>query len=174
MNLSSFSSYRDYSFSLYFVKCRRTLLELNYFEGPYPSSEKPIIKFLFDVEKQNSVYFLSSTIWWLDTLKRIEKIIWANAVKYKKKKKKPRLISDKQPSNNWPRLMNAALVEYKLTYSIPNWMYQKGTRKRVSTDYQLFFYVIQWTSVMGFISLILLWFAFLLSAFISFPEFKWK
>ena len=45
LNLSSFSSYRDYSFSLYFVKCRRTLLELNYLEGPYPSSEKPIISF---------------------------------------------------------------------------------------------------------------------------------
>ena len=37
----------------------------------------------------------------MDTLKRTEKTIWANAVKYKKKKKKSRLInSDKRLSNN--------------------------------------------------------------------------
>ena len=38
--LRSFSLYSDYSFKN-FVKCRRTLLKLN-FKGPYPSSEREI------------------------------------------------------------------------------------------------------------------------------------
>ena len=38
MNLRSFSLYRNYSYPADFVKCRRTLLELNS-KGPYPSAE---------------------------------------------------------------------------------------------------------------------------------------
>ena len=37
-------------------------------------------------EKVDSLEFFSSTIWWLDTLKRIENTAWGNAVDQKKKK----------------------------------------------------------------------------------------
>ena len=40
-------------------------------------------------KKANSVLFFLPTIWWLDALKRIEKIIRENA--FEQKKKKPRL-----------------------------------------------------------------------------------
>ena len=41
VNLRSFSLYSDYSYPLALVKCRRTLLKLN-FKGPNPSSEREI------------------------------------------------------------------------------------------------------------------------------------
>ena len=40
-------------------------------------------------KKANSVLFLLLTIWWMDAVKRIEKIIRENA--FEQKKKKPRL-----------------------------------------------------------------------------------
>ena len=39
-----------------------------------------------EAEKANSVLFLMPTIWWLDALKRIEKIIQENAFEQKKEK----------------------------------------------------------------------------------------
>ena len=75
-----------------------------------------VVFVLYESVKANSVWFFLPTIWWSDTLKRIEKIIPENTLYEQKKETR---VSANRRSNNWALKFKFAL-SWRPPYTQPS------------------------------------------------------